>query len=179
MKWRTNSSELVFENPWLRVEDRRVINPAGNPAEYGVVHFKNRAVGVVALTEDLHIYLVGQSRYAIDQYSWEIPEGGCPHFESVEDAALRELQEETGLYAKQIEPLGHLYLSNSVTDEQAFLFVATGLSQGEQALEESEDITVKKIPLEQALSMVEQGEITDAITVAALLKIERRLNHIK
>ncbi|CAG9296617.1 NUDIX domain-containing protein [Celerinatantimonas diazotrophica] len=174
MSWQTKSKEVVFENPWLRVEDHAVINPAGNPAQYGIVHFKNRAVGVVALTDDLQIYLVGQSRYALDCYSWEIPEGGCPEHEAVEDAAKRELREETGLMAKHIEPLFKMHLSNSVSDETAYLFLATELTLGEQQLEESEDISVKKLPLKDAIAMIECGEITDAITIAALFAIERR-----
>lgn len=175
MPWQTKSQEVVFENPWLRVEDHAVINPAGNPAQYGIVHFKNRAVGIVALTDDLQIYLVGQSRYALKCYSWEIPEGGCPDNEEVEDAAKRELREETGLITQHIEPLLKMHLSNSVSDETAYLFLATELSIGEQELEESEDISVKKLPLKEAISMIERGEITDAITIAALFAIERRL----
>ncbi|MFM2476803.1 NUDIX domain-containing protein [Celerinatantimonas sp. MCCC 1A17872] len=175
MPWQTKSKKVVFENPWLRVEDHSVINPAGNPAQYGIVHFKNRAVGVVALTDDQQIYLVGQSRYALNCYSWEIPEGGCPENEAVEDAAKRELREETGLIANSIEPLFKMHLSNSVTDETAYLFLATQLQAGEQELEESEDISVKKLALSEAIAMVERGEITDAITIAALYAIERRL----
>ncbi|CAG9001186.1 MAG: Methanol dehydrogenase activator [Candidatus Celerinatantimonas neptuna] len=175
MGWQTNSSRVVYENPWIRVEDRDVINPAGNPAKYGVIHFKNKAIGVIALDHQRNIYLVGQSRYALDQYSWEIPEGGCPEGELLLDAAKRELAEETGLRAQTWQALFTMHLSNSVSDEQAHIYLATELSQGIQNLEESEDISVKKISLDKALQMIDQGEITDAITIAALLKIERLL----
>ncbi|MFM2484151.1 NUDIX domain-containing protein [Celerinatantimonas yamalensis] len=175
MAWQTKSSQVVFENSWLRVEDRDVINPAGHPTRYGVVHFKNRAVGVVAMTDDRQVYLVGQSRYPLASYSWEIPEGGCPNGEALEVAALRELSEETGLKAAHLQPLLTLHLSNSVTDEQAHLYLATGLTQGEQHLEESEDITVRCVAFSEALAMIDQGLITDAITVAALLAVDRQL----
>lgn len=173
MGWQTSSSRVVYENPWIRVDDRDVINPAGNPTKYGVIHFKNKAIGVVALDHQYNIYLVGQSRYALGQYSWEIPEGGCPEDEPLLDAAQRELAEETGLRAEKWQSLFMMHLSNSVSDEQAYIYLATELSQGEQALEESEDISVRKVSLEEALQMIDQGEITDAITIAALLKVER------
>ncbi|MFM2479855.1 NUDIX domain-containing protein [Celerinatantimonas sp. YJH-8] len=173
MGWETKSSEVVYENPWIRVEDRQVINPAGHPATYGMIHFKNTAVGVVPLTDDGDVYLVGQSRYAIDQYSWELPEGGCPQGELPLDAAHRELAEETGLRADHMQPLLQMHLSNSVTDELAHIFIATGLHQGEQQLEETEDITVRRLVLDDALAMIQRGEITDAITIAALLAVVR------
>jgi 8-oxo-dGTP pyrophosphatase MutT (NUDIX family) len=175
MGWKTLTSATVFENPWIRVDDRQVLNPKGGSAGYGIVHFKHVAVGVVALDGMGQVYLVGQSRYALDAYSWEIPEGGVAADEDPLDGAKRELLEETGLSASNWQPLLTLHLSNSVTDEIAHIFVATGLVQGEASLEDSEDITCVAVPLAQAIERVMQGEITDAISVAALLAADREL----
>lgn len=169
--WQRVSSRCVYENPWIRVSHEEVITPANTDGIYGVVHFKNTAVGVVPLDEQDNTWLVRQTRYTVNQYTWEIPEGGCPRNEETLAAAKRELQEEVGLLAEHWEQLQELQLSNSVTDEAAVIYVARGLSQVEQTLDDSEDIEVKKLPLSEAVAMVERGEITDAISVAALLRL--------
>ncbi|RYG58113.1 NUDIX hydrolase, partial [bacterium] len=143
---------------------------------YGVVSMRNRAVGVVPLHDDGTITLVGQWRYTMEEYSWEIPEGGCPEGESPSECALRELREETGLIAASIEPLGgELHLSNSVTDERGYLFVAQGLTQSEASPEETEELHVRRVPLGEVVEMVVGGEISDALTVMAVLLLERTL----
>lgn len=169
--WQTLESQTVYDNPWIRVREDQVINPAGNPARYGVVEFKNRGVGVVPIAADGHIIMVRQTRYATGgNSSLEIPEGGAPEHEDWLETAHRELEEETGLCAGRIEPLLiGFHLSNSVTNEIGALFVATDLRPGRQALEESEDIQVENYPFDEVLAMVKDGLITDALTIMAIL----------
>lgn len=168
--WQQRTSRVVYDNPWIRVSHDEVITPGNTEGIYGVVHFKNHAVGILAIDEQGYTWLVRQTRYVFSQPSWEIPEGGSPVGELLLDAAKRELQEETGLSARSWETWLEMDLSNSVTDERATVFLATGLTQGEQALEASEDIEVLRLPLKAAVAMVLNGEISDAISVAALLK---------
>jgi 8-oxo-dGTP pyrophosphatase MutT (NUDIX family) len=149
------------------VREDRVIRPDGEPGIYGVVHYKNIAVGVLAIEED-HVYLVGQYRYPLERFSWEIPEGGCPEGEEPLRAAQRELREETGLEATRWRMLGEAYLSNSVADEFAVWFLATGLMSGERRPEGTERINVGRVPLRKALDMALSGEITDALSLVAI-----------
>jgi len=168
--WKTKKSQLVYENPWIALTQHDVITPAGTEGIYGKVHFKNIAIGVIAIDEENNIYLVGQYRYPIDAYSWEIPEGGCPEGTDWLDTAKRELKEETGLIAHSWKELLRMHLSNSVSDELAVVYIAEGLLPGESMPEETEQLTVQKIPFKEALNRVMEGKITDAISVAAILK---------
>jgi 8-oxo-dGTP pyrophosphatase MutT (NUDIX family) len=168
--WKVKASRDVYENNWIKVTEYDVINPSGGPGIYGKVHFKNRALGILALDEDDNIYLVGQFRFVLDQYSWEIPEGGGGMDEDPLEAAKRELEEETGLVAKHWEKLMDFHLSNSVSDEFGHVYLATGLQQGHSSPEETEDITVRKLHIDQAYKMVLNGEITDSMSVAAILR---------
>ena len=170
--WKITGSKNVYENNWIKVTEFDVINPAGGKGIYGKVHFKNRALGIVAMDEEDNIYLVGQYRFVLDQYSWEIPEGGGPLDEDPLEAAKRELEEETGLVARDWQKLIDFHLSNSVSDEFGHIYLATGLQQGEAKPEETEDITVKKTPLEDAYNMVLKGEITDSMSVAAIFRVK-------
>ncbi|WP_062064725.1 NUDIX domain-containing protein [Cellvibrio sp. OA-2007] len=169
--WQTKTSVVAYENPWIRVAHEEVVTPKGTDGIYGVVHFKNTAIGVVPIDDEGNTWLVKQSRYTLNQYTWEIPEGGCPQCESPLAAAKRELEEEVGLQAHDWQPLMTMHLSNSVSDEFCEVFVARDLFAGQQQLEATEDIEVKKILLVDAIEMVKRGEITDAISVAALLRI--------
>ena len=169
--WKTKSTNVVYENPWIKVSHEEVITPKGTDGIYGVVHFKNTAIGVVPIDDEGNTWLVKQSRYALNQYTWEIPEGGCPYGEEPVNAAKRELEEEVGLQARHWEQLMTMHLSNSVTDEFCVVFVARDLFAGTQQLESTEDIEYKKLPLVDAIEMVKSGEITDGISVAALLRI--------
>ena len=169
--WRETSVNKVYENAWIRVSHSEVVTPAGSPGIYGVVHFKNTAVGIVPIDEDGYTWLVRQSRYPLQALSWEVPEGGSPEGEDPLATARRELQEEVGLAAADWEPLLRMHLSNSVTDEEALVYVARGLTHGATAHEDTEDIEVKRLPLQEAIDMALNGEITDAISVAALLKL--------
>jgi 8-oxo-dGTP pyrophosphatase MutT (NUDIX family) len=170
--WKITSQEKVYDNPWIGVTEYQVINPSGNPGIYGKVHFKNYAIGVLVLDDDLNTYLVGQYRFPIDQYSWEMPEGGGPLGAEPLDSAKRELLEETGLKAEKWTEIQRMHLSNSVSDELSILYLAQGLAQFEAEPEETEQLVVNKIPFAQLYKMVCDGEVTDAMTVTAVLKVQ-------
>ena len=168
--WATKRICPVYDNPWIEVTHRDVINPTGGAGIYGVVHFKNLAIGIVPLDAAGNTWLVGQYRYTLGRYSWEIPEGGGPLDVSPLETAQRELMEETGIRAKTWTKLLDMHLSNSVTDEIGVAFVAQGLEFGEAQPEETEQLQVRRVPFDEALHMVLDGEITDALSMAALLK---------
>jgi len=169
--WRVQSSKKIYDNPWLTLHQDRVINPAGGISHYGKVHFKNLAIGIIPLDDNNNTWLVGQYRYVPDGYSWEIPMGGGPLHLDPLDSAKRELKEETGLSATHWQPLMQLHTSNSVTDERGLVYVARGLSEGETEFEDTEELLIQKLPLEEAVERVLSSEITDAISVAGLLKL--------
>ncbi len=171
--WKTLSVDCRYENPWLRVEHHEVINPAGREGIYGVVRFKNKALGVVPLDADGNIYLVGQYRYTLEAYSWELPEGGGPLDENRLDAAKRELREETGLVASRWTEIARIHTSNSATDEEGFLYLAEELQQFEDDPEDTEELKVRRIPLREAVDMVMESRITDALSVAGILMVAR------
>lgn len=170
--WTILSGRELYDNPWIRVTEYQVLNPAGGPGIYGKVHFKNRAVGVVPLDDQGNTYLVGQYRFTIDQYSWEIPEGGCPYNEDPLDCAVRELKEETGLVAGSWLKIQDFHLSNSVSDEWGAIFLARDLVQHSAAPEETEQLKIRKLPFEELYQMVLSGAISDAISIMAVLKIK-------
>jgi len=170
--WQITSQANVYDNKWINLTEYQVINPSGNPGIYGRVHFKNRAIGVLPLDADMNTYLVGQYRFVLDEYSWELPEGGGPLDEEPLDAAKRELLEETGLKANNWTEVQRMHLSNSVSDELAIIYVATGLEQFEAEPEDTEQLIVRKLPFEEAYRMVCDGLITDAMSVAAILRVK-------
>ena len=169
--WKTLSSECVYENPWISIHHETVKTPAGTDGIYGLVHFKSTAVGVFPVDNEGNTWLVKQSRYTLNQFTWEMPAGGTAEGEPPEACAARELEEEVGLRADSIVELMRVHTTDSVADELAIIYLAKGLSQGSQKLEETEDIEVKKMPVQEALNMVYRGEITDGISVAAILRI--------
>jgi 8-oxo-dGTP pyrophosphatase MutT (NUDIX family) len=173
--WTTISGEEKYNNPWISVTEYKVINPAGGNGIYGKVHFKNKAIGVVALDDEGNTWLVGQFRYTLNEFTWEIPEGGGALGGDPLEAAKRELKEETGFSAKKWSLLTRLHTSNSVTDEEGFLFLAEGLEAGTSELEDTEaDLKVKKLPLRDALEMVLRGEITDSMSMIGILMVARQ-----
>lgn len=176
--WKTLAVKKIFESPWIELEVHDVINPSGNKGMYNVVKFKHLAIGILPVDEQGYTYLVGQWRYPLNQYSWEIPEGGGKLTVAPLESAERELLEETGLVAQNFEELLRLHTSNSVTDELAIVFLATNLQQKQSMPEETEDITIKKVHLKEAMSMVMNNEITDSISVAAILKASIKLGYI-
>jgi 8-oxo-dGTP pyrophosphatase MutT (NUDIX family) len=167
--WKTLSSRALYENPWIAVREDSVLRPDGVPGIYGVVHFKNRAVGVLPVEPDGAVWLVGQYRYPLNAYSWEIPEGGSPESEPPDETARRELREETGLTAGRLELVATAHLSNSVSDELGYVFRATELKQGADEPEGTERLVVHRFRWDDAWGMLERGEITDSLSVIALL----------
>lgn len=175
--WRCLSRREMYRNPWISVRHEEVLTPAGTPGIYGVVHFRSHAVGIVPLDDDDCTWLVGQYRYTLNRYCWEIPMGGAPEGGSLLDTARRELAEETGLRAAHWREILSVDLSKSVTDETGAVFVATGLTPGDMAPEPTEDISVRRLPFHEALDMALNGEITDVLSIAALLKVDYLRRH--
>jgi 8-oxo-dGTP pyrophosphatase MutT (NUDIX family) len=166
--WRRRSRAVPYANPWIEVFHDEVNRPDGSPGIYGVVHFRNAAVGVVAVDDDGRLLLVGQHRYPLDEYSWEIPEGGVPHGEPLEAGARRELREETGYEADEWRQLSRLSVSNSVTDELGALFLATGLRPGTASPDPTEDLALRWATLDEVLGEIAGGLIHDLLTVAGV-----------
>jgi 8-oxo-dGTP pyrophosphatase MutT (NUDIX family) len=174
--WRRRTRRIAYENPWITIWHDEVDRPDGSPGIYGTVHFANVAVGVVVLDDDDRVLLVGQHRYALDHYSWELPEGGVPADETPLDGARRELLEETGVTADEWRELVRFHLSNSVTDESGVVFAARAATHGTATPDPTEDLATRWVPFDDALAMIERGEIADAITILGLhrLALERR-----
>ncbi len=172
--WKTLSGEEKYENRWIKVTEYQVINPAGGKGIYGKIHFKHIGIGIIPIDEEENTWLVGQYRYTLNEFHWEIPEGGCPMGEDPLIAAKRELKEETGLTAKKWTKLLTVNPSNSVSDEVCIIYVAEQLEAGENDLEDTEaDIKVWKVPLGEAIAMVDRGEIADSMTMLGLMKVAR------
>lgn len=174
--WQRLSNSLIYENPWITLEEHRVINPNGGKGIYGKVKFKNKAIGIIPIDETGYTWLVGQYRYTLDEYSWEIPMGGGPLSLPILDSAKRELKEETGLIADKWEKILRIHTSNSVTDEEGFVFIARDLKQENTEFDETESLKIRRLPFNEAYEMVLKGEITDAISIAGILKANITLN---
>jgi 8-oxo-dGTP pyrophosphatase MutT (NUDIX family) len=171
--WVRRTRATAYENPWIEVWHDEVVRPDGSDGVYGVVHFRSRAVGAVVLDDDGRVLLVGQYRYTLGRYSWEIPEGGSRLEEDPLDGIKREVVEETGYAASVWRELIRFTLSNSVTDEEGVMFVATGLTPGEPSPDPSEELAVRWVAFDEALAMIERGEIHDVMTQTALLALAR------
>lgn len=170
--WEIISGKDIYDNPWISVTEYQVINPSGSNGIYGKVHFKNYAIGILPLDENLNTWLIGQYRFPLNKYSWEIPEGGGPLNVPPLESAKRELLEETGLIASEWAEIQQIHLSNSVSDEFGLIYLARDLTQGESQPEETEQLQIKKLPFEEACQMVFSGVITDSLSVAAILKVK-------
>ena len=171
--WQTLRSSVEYENAWLVIRHEDVVTPAGTPGIYGVVSFKNKAVGVIPIDAEGNTYLVGQYRYPLNEYSWEIPEGGSPLNTDPLESARRELKEETGLEAQTWTKIARIHTSNSATDEEGFLYIAEDLTEGQHEPEETEDLRIRKLPLSEAVTMIMNSQITDALSVSGLLMVAR------
>ncbi len=170
--WTTLSSKEVYDNKWISVREDQIVNPSGGKGIYGVVHFKSSAVGIIPLDDDGNTWLVGQYRYALNEYSWEIPEGGVSFGKDMPEGAKRELREEAGIIAGDWRDILHLAVSNSVTDQRAIIYLARKLSFVRAKPEETEALQIKKVPFSEAFQMVMDGTITDTMSVAAILKLK-------
>lgn len=172
--WTTLSGEVKYDNRWINVTEYQVINPGGGKGIYGKIHFKNKGIGVIPVDEHGNTWLVGQYRYTLNEFHWEIPEGGGPLDEFPLLAAQRELKEETGITAKKWTTLLRMNPSNSVSDEECVIYVAEDLTFGESLLEDTEaDLKVKKLPLQEAIDMVMRGHIRDSMSMIGLLMLAR------
>lgn len=174
--WKVLGKKSVYDNPWINVVENEVIHPAGNPGVYGVVRFKNLAVGIIPLDEHDHTWLVGQYRFPLGEYSWEIPMGGVPIGTDPLAGAQRELKEETGLTARRWQQLLTVTISNSVTDESGLVYVAHELEQGEPQFDDTEKIEIRRLPFDEALRMALDGRITDCLSVAGVLRLAATRN---
>ncbi len=173
--WKILAEKPVYNNPWIQVTEYDVINPSGGKGIYGKVHFKNWGIGIVPLDKDMNTYLVGQYRFTLNQYSWEIPEGGCPIGTDPLETAKRELLEETGLVASQWTHLFDMHLTNSVANEFGKVYLARELEQRTATPEETEQLAIKKVSFDEAYRLVENGTITDSLSMAAIFKIKLML----
>ncbi|GAB2609691.1 NUDIX domain-containing protein [Belliella aquatica] len=174
--WTTKNTKTIYENAWIKLEHHDVVIPSGKDGVYGKVCFKNKAIGIIPIDRDGNTWLVGQFRYTLNAYSWEIPMGGGPINEDFLESAKRELKEETGMTAGKWTNIMTIHTSNSVTDEEGFVYLAEDLTAGETAFEETEQIEILKLPLMEAVQKVMDGEITDAISIAGLLKVAKMFN---
>jgi 8-oxo-dGTP pyrophosphatase MutT (NUDIX family) len=169
--WRTLTSRIAYENPWVRVREDRVIRPDGQPGIYGVIEIRP-SIGVVAIDSSDQMVLVGQWRYPLGRHSWEVPRGGSgPGETDLQSVAARELREEAGVTARHWESLGPVDLNNGVTTDVEHLFLATGLEVGDAHPEGDESIASRWVKFEDAVRMVFSGEITECCSVAAILKV--------
>lgn len=168
--WKTLNIKSIYNNPWIEVEEHDVINPSGNLSIYGIVKFKNYAIGMLPIDGEGNIWLIGQHRYPFNEYTWEIPEGGGKIIEDPVMNAKRELLEEAGIIADKWELIQEIQVSNSVTNERGFIYLATSLRFTHNAPDEDEELTIKKVHFSVAYAMMENGEIKDSLTVIALLK---------
>ena len=169
--WTVLSKETPYENEWIRVDHHEVLKPSGGAGIYGVVHFKGHALGIIPIDERGNTILVGQYRFPLGYYSWEIPQGGGLAPTPLIESAQRELREECGVAAKQwLQVLG-MDLSNSVTDEQGTAFLAWDLTEGAAEPEDTEQLQVVRVPFWEAFERAKRGEIRDSVSVAALFRI--------
>lgn len=168
--WKTLKSEVVYETPWIQVSHHDVITPGGSKSIYGTVHFKHIAIGVIPVDAEGNTWLVGQYRFPLKEYCWEIPEGGGEFSDTPLASAQRELREETGIVAKEWELIQEMQVSNSATDEYAYIYLARNLEFFEPNPDEDEDLKVWKLPLSEAVEKVLDGTIKDSLSVAGLLR---------
>jgi ADP-ribose pyrophosphatase len=175
--WVTNKTTQIYQNQWISVDEHDIINPAGKEGIYGTVHFKNIAIAIIPIDELGNTWLVGQFRYPLNLYSWELPMGGGLIGKDILESAKRELREETGLTAEKWTEIMKIHPSNSVTDEEGIVYLAEGLTQGETEFEETEVLKIRKLAFSEVLEMVMNGSITDGISIAGILKAARILGY--
>ncbi len=169
--WETIDTEIVYSNNWIDLRHNKVVTPANKEGIYGVVHFKNIAAAIVPIDKEGNTFLVGQYRYPLNKYSWELPMGGSALDENVLDGAKRELVEETGLIAEKWTEIAKLHTSNCVTDEEGIIYLAENLTQKTAIPEDTEVLAIKKVPFKEVFEMAMNGEITDSISLIGIFKV--------
>lgn len=173
--WTIKDADVKYENPWIKVQEYDVLNPGGGKGIYGVVEIKNLAVGMIPLSKNMDTWLVRQYRFPLNEWTYEIPEGGCPPSSTPLETAKRELEEETGITASKWTPILEVQTSNCITNELGYVYLAEDLSIGDANPDEDEYLELIKLPIQEALQWVENGKIKDALSVAGLLSLARRL----
>jgi 8-oxo-dGTP pyrophosphatase MutT (NUDIX family) len=168
--WQTISTKTVYDNPWIKVDESKVINPSGNDGIYGVVKFKNHAIAIIPLDDEYYTWIVGQYRYTLDSYEWEIIEGGSPIGQDILEGAKRELKEETGIDAKEWKMIMTSQLSNSVSNEIGYTFIAKGLTYGKASPDETEKLVIRRLHFDQLFDMAMNGEIKDGLSLMSIFK---------
>jgi 8-oxo-dGTP pyrophosphatase MutT (NUDIX family) len=174
--WKKLEERLIYENDWIILDEHKVINPNGNTGIYGKISFKNKAIGIIPLDDKQYTWIVGQFRYTLDEFSWEIPMGGGPSSDNILQSAKRELLEETGLIANHWTKILRIHTSNSVTDEEGYVFLAEELKQIDPEFDDTEKLIIKKLPFRELHRMVLENKITDSISIAGVLKLGRMLD---
>ncbi|MFC5371585.1 NUDIX domain-containing protein [Brevundimonas faecalis] len=169
-KWASHGDSVMIDTPWMQVTRHPATAPTGAAADYQVVRPKNVGTGVLPLHEDGTVTMVGQHRFALMRYSWEMPEGGAPMAEDPFDAVRRELAEEAGLAAEHWRAALDMDLSNSITDERAMTWVAWGLSAVPVDPDPTEVIVSVRVPFRDLLAEIERGAVRDSLTVATAYK---------
>jgi 8-oxo-dGTP pyrophosphatase MutT (NUDIX family) len=170
--WTTLRSRVTYSNAWLRIREDDVLRPDGQPGLYGVVEIRP-SVGVLALNDRREVALVGQWRYPVGRYGWEIVRGGSSEGETdMLAVARRELREETGYDAAQWSPLGAVDVCNGVTTDVQHLFVARSLTFAGVHQDPVEEIETRWLAFDQVLGMAIDGGITEVCSVAAILRYE-------
>ena len=170
--WTVLCKLLAYDNQWIRVTHHEVLTPSGEAGIYGTVHYKNLAIGILPIDDDGYTFLIGQHRFPLNDYSWEIPEGGGSIGIDPQESAARELREETGFTAKLWTKLLECDLSNSVSDERAVAYLAWGLTSGLATPDPTEELEVRRLPLSEAFRMVATGQIRDALSVMTLQAVQ-------
>ena len=168
--WTKKSEKIIYDNPWIIVREHQVIDPSGRDTIYGVVSAKHLAIGIIPLDERNNTWLVGQYRYPLGRYSWEIVEGGGKFDVDTIESAKRELKEETGLEAREYTEILRMQTSNCISDEIAIIYVAKGITEGIASPDDDEKLKVVKVPFSEAYRLVMEGKIEDSLSVGGILK---------
>jgi ADP-ribose pyrophosphatase len=171
--WKTLSSRLIYENPWTKVREDIAAMPNGKTTIYGVIDCSD-CVGVLPFVDDDHVVMVRQYRYVFDEnHRWEMPTGGVRPGESLEHAARREMREEVGYDARELQLVSTYYTSKSIMHEIGHLFIGRGLTQVQAVPDETEFLEAATLPFDQVLQMVIESEIRDSMTIIAVLHAAR------
>jgi ADP-ribose pyrophosphatase len=171
--WKTLATKAIYRNRWLALREDLVEMPDGRTTIYGVVSCGD-CVGILPFVDPDTVLLIRQYRYVAGRPTWEMPTGGVHAGESLEEAAQRELGEETGYRAERLTRVSTYHTSKSVMDETAHLYLAEGLTRLPLPPDDTEFIEVRPFPFQEALRLVLSGEVLDSMTIIAVLLAARR-----